>query len=314
MFEGKRVCIIIPAYNEELTIGKVIATVPSYVDRIIVIDDGSVDSTAKVARDAGATVISHPGNKGLGIAFKSGIQAAINSQCEIIANIDADGQFNPEDIEKIIKPIADGKAGFVTASRFINREYYPEMPKVKLYGNLLMSKIISTITGKKFHDVSCGFRAYSRDTACRLNLFGKYTYTQEAFIDLAFKDTTMLEVPVIVRGVREFGKSKVASNLFRYGYNCIKIILRIFRDYRALKVFGILSLIALIIGLGFGGFFVGYFLTYGSFDRHKWSAFVAAFFIFLALSFFIIGFVADMISRIRYTLEEILAYMKKQSS
>lgn len=314
MFEDKSVCVIIPAYNEERSIGSVLSSIPSYVDRIIVIDDGSIDQTAKIAKEAGAVVVSHAGNKGLGIAFKTGIQEALRTQSDIIVNIDADGQFNPSDIDKIIKPIVDGNAGFVTASRFVNPGFYPEMPKIKFYGNLLMSKIISNIIGRKFHDVSCGFRAYSRDTACRLNLFGKYTYTQEAFIDLAFKDTIMVEVPVVVRGVREYGQSKVASNLFRYGYNCIKIILRIFRDYRALRVFGILSLITFLIGLGFATFFIGYFLTYGAFDRHKWSAFVAAFFIFLALSLFIIGFVADMISRIRYTLEEILAHMKKQSS
>src|SRR5204863_9360498 len=116
----------------------------------------------------------------------------------------------------LIEPILHGQAEFVTTTRFAKLEFMPHMPAIKKWGNHKVTKMVNFITGKNFTDVSCGFRAYSREAALRLTLFGKFTYTQETMIDAAFKDLAIVEVPLMIRGEREHGQSRVASNLWRY--------------------------------------------------------------------------------------------------
>src|SRR3989344_500878 len=175
-----RLVVIIPALNEERTIGDVISAIPKAIDgidkiEVIVINDGSRDDTVVIAQQRGAQVVSHPRPLEVGAAFHTGIEAALEASADIIVNIDADGQFNPADIPALIKPILTGEAEFVSATRFAKSEFMPKMPGVKRWGNQQVMRMVNFITGKKFTDVSCGFRAYSRETALRLVLFGKFT-------------------------------------------------------------------------------------------------------------------------------------------
>ncbi|MBL7785200.1 MAG: glycosyltransferase family 2 protein [Chitinophagales bacterium] len=311
MYNNQIICVVIPALNEEASIGKVIDAIPAFVDHIIVVNDGSSDRTEAIARSKGAIVVTHAVNKGLGIAFKSGVQRVLELGGDVMVNMDADGQFNPQDIEKLILPIVQQQADFVTASRFKNPELYPQMSSVKFWGNQRMSQLISRIVGKRFYDVSCGFRAYSYETLLRLNLFGKFTYTQETFIDLAYKGLTIEEVPVVVRGTREFGKSRMASNLFKYAYNTSKIILKTLRDYNPFPLFLQTALVAAVFGLAFATFLGYHYLQTGEFSPHKWAGFVAAGFFIAAMFLFGMGFVMDMFTRMRRNQEELLYYLKK---
>ena len=313
MLNNQTIAVVVPAYNEEKQIGQVIETMPEFVDHVLVVNDGSIDRTVEIAENHGAKTVSHKKNMGVGAAFNSGVKAILDmDDVDIMVNIDADGQFNPNDIEKLVTPIIEKKADFVTASRFIEKAYYPKMSKVKFWGNQFMSRFISRLTRNKFYDVSCGFRAYSKETLQRLNLFGDFTYTQETFIDLAFKNMTILEVPVHVKGKREHGKSKVAANLFKYGFQTLKIIVRTFRDYKPFRLFGYLSLITFLIGLGFAIFLGIHYLQTGAFTPHKWSGFTAGFFFILTLLFLLIGFVMDMFARMRQNQEEILFELKRK--
>jgi len=311
MLRNKIIAVVIPALNEEKLIGKVIEAVPGFADHIIVVDDGSTDDTVKIATEKGATTISHKTNRGVGAAFNTGVRICLELQADIMVNMDADGQFNPADIEKIIQPILDNQADFVTASRFIDSDYRPEMPLIKYIGNRFMSRFVSRLTHQKFYDVSCGFRAYSQETLQRLNLFGDFTYTQETFIDLAFKDTEILEVPVHVRGKREQGKSRVASNLFRYAFQTLKIIIRTFRDNKPFRLFGFISLLSFLVGLAFAIFLGIHYLQHGEFTPHKWAGFTGGFFFVVSLLLLLIGFVLDMFARMRRNQEEILFELKK---
>lgn len=310
MYENKRVCVVIPALNEEQSIGKVIRNVPAFVDLIIVVNDGSSDGTVRVAEECGAHVINHSLNQGLGVAFRTGIGAALSSGADIIVNIDADGQFDPVDIEQLVRPIAKNETEMVTASRFMDRRLRPNMPRMKLIGNRLMSLLVSSIVGRKLNDVSCGFRAYSRRAACSLNSFGRFTYTQETLIELAFKGVSIMEVPVLVKGAREFGCSRISSNLFLYGANTSRILLEVLRDYRAFRVFGIAGLVIGGLGVLLSVLFFWHLMRTGSPSPHKWAAFVGAFLIITGGASIVLGFVADMLSRIRIILEEILARMR----
>jgi hypothetical protein len=169
---------------------------------------------------------------------------------DIIVNIDGDGQFNPEDIRALLGPIQRDEADFVTCSRFAKAEYCPTMPGVKYWGNRAVTRIINWVCGgTDFTDVSCGFRAFNREAAYRLTLFGRYTYTQECFIDLFSKGVRMTEVPLRVRGVREHGKSRVASSITKYIRGSLPIILRAMRDIQPLKFFGGIGMLLLLPGL-----------------------------------------------------------------
>ena len=200
--------VVLPALDEERTVAQVIEAIPRAIPGIgrveaLVVDDGSTDRTAELARQAGARVVSHASRRGVGAAVATGIDAALRLGADYIVNMDADGQFDPAGIPELIEPLRKGEAEFVTCSRFGLKDYQPEMPWAKRWGNRLMCRIINWIIwGARFTDVSCGFRAYTRETALRLNLFGQFTYTQETFIDLAAKGVRMAEVPLRVRGER----------------------------------------------------------------------------------------------------------------
>jgi len=255
-----KLVVVIPCLNEAATIGEVIDAVPSKIDGIseicvIVVDDGSKDDTAAIARNRGAVIERHETNRGVGAAFGTGIDAALGVQADVIVNMDGDGQFNPADIPFLIDPILNQSADFVTCTRFRYPGYQPDMSPLKRWGNRMMCHIINHIIPQgPFSDVSCGFRAYSRETAMKLNLHGDFTYTQESFIDLANKHVRMVEVPLKVRGRRRHGTSRVASSLWRYGVRSGAIILRALRDTRPLQMFGCLAIILFALGVFLGGF------------------------------------------------------------
>ncbi len=311
MHKNNKVVVIIPAFNEEKSIGKVINSMPGFVDEIVVVNDGSTDKTAEVAIEKGSIVINHKRNIGVGASFHSGMRKALDLNPDVMVNIDADGQFNPEDIGKLIDPIISKKADFVTASRFIDSNHYPDMSRIKSLGNKVMSFIISKISGQKFHDVSCGFRAYSKDALLMLNLFGEFTYTQETFLNLALKNVSIMEIPVKVRGIREHGKSKVASNLFKYGYQTLKVIVKTLRDYWPLKLFAAISFLTFLIAFGLGIYFLIHYIKTGSFSPYKWVGFTGGFFFVLSVMTITIGFILEMFSRMRLNQEEMLYYMRK---
>ena len=313
MYKNKTIAVVIPAYNEETKIGNVIETMPTFVDYTIVVNDGSTDKTADIAKAKGVIVLTHKKNKGVGAAIATGIRKALMLNIDIMVNIDADGQFNPQDIIKLINPIITKQADFVTGSRFKDPDYYPQMSKIKFIGNKIMSYLISRITGQKFYDVSCGFRAYSKESLIRLNLFGDFTYTQETFLDLTFKGISIVEIPIKVRGTREHGKSKVASNLFKYGWKTLNIILKSFRDYKPFKLFLTISVVNFLIGIGFGTFLLIHYINTGIFSPHKWAGFISGFFILLSLLTIGIGFIVDMFARMRYNQEEMLYLLKEYS-
>ncbi len=311
-----RLLVAIPCLNEAETIAKVVHDVPRTIEgidsvRILVVDDGSSDHTAAQAEEAGAQVLRHTRNKGVGAAFQSAVSYAIDHDYDVMVNIDGDRQFDPKDIPQLVEPVVSGKADMVTASRFVNPALTPDMPKVKLIGNHMMSFLISKLVREKFADVSCGFRCYSRESLLRLNLQGAFTYTQETFLDLTAKGLEIHEIPIKVVYFAD-RKSRVARSLLQYGINTAKIIFRGFRDYFPLRFFlGIATLFAIpgiLLGLAF---FLNFLLT-GQFTGYLFAGFTSAFFLVLATIFVVLGIVTDMLDRIRVNQERILYILRKQ--
>ncbi len=311
-----RLLIMLPALNEAATIQSVIRSIPRSIEgvasaEILVIDDGSTDDTAALARAVGASVISHGLNLGVGAALQSGLDEALRRRVDIAVNIDSDGQFDPAHIPILVRPILAGETDFVSASRFLHPALIPEMPLTKKLGNRGMSWLISKLAGRRFADVSCGFRAYSREAMLQLVLTGKFTYTQETFLVLAQKGLRLYEIPLAVRGVREHGTSRVASNLFRYAFRTSSIIWSCIRDYRPGSIFNSVSFVLLLISLGLGGFFIWHRITAGLFTPHIWAGFVSAFFFGLALMLFALGQIALMVARLRMVQDKQLYLMRR---
>jgi len=308
--------VVIPALDEEATIREVIERIPVAIEgvssiEVVVVDDGSSDRTAELARQAGAMVVSHPTNRGVGAAFATGIDAALRLGADVIVNMDGDGQFSPEDIPELVRPIIEDGYGFVTCTRFGNPDYVPQMPWIKRWGNRMMCRLVNWIIwGEHFTDVSCGFRAYSRDTALRLNLFGSFTYTQESFIDLASKGVRMTEVPLKVRGVREFGKSRVASNVWRYAFRAFPIIARAMRDTRPLTFFGGVALLFLLAGLIQSGFVSIWWVATGR--TSPWTSLITigASCVLVGIMVGVMSLMADQLGRVKKTQDEMLTLLR----
>lgn len=311
-----KLVVQIPALNEERTIGEVIRAIPSHIPGVdervvVVIDDGSSDRTGEVARAAGAIVVRHPERMGVGAAFRTGIYQAMDLGADIVVTIDADGQFNPADIPAVIQPLIQGEADFVTASRFMDPALVPEMPRAKRWGNDFIARWISGLIRQKFYDVSCGFRAYSRNAFLRLVLLGDFTYTHEVFLSLAFAHVRIREVPIRVRGVREHGTSRIANNLFHYGMRTATIILKTYRDYRPLRFFGGIALAGVLPAIGLIIFLFWWRAVSGGFFPHKWSAFLAAVLLVIALAIYLVGLVAEMLDRIRIAQDELVFRIRR---
>lgn len=312
-----RLVVIIPCLNEEATIVEVIRAIPRTIEgvsqvSVIVVDDGSADRTAEIAADTGAKVVRHALNRGVGAAFTTGIDAALADQADIIVNMDGDGQFNPGDIPALIRPLLEARADFVTCTRFGRRNTVPDMPGIKRWGNRMMCRIVNTIISQgPFTDVSCGFRAYTRETALKLNLHGNFTYTQESFIDLANKHVRMMEVPLEVRGQRRHGQSRVASNLWRYGMRTSAIILRALRDTRPLQMFGYLAAVLFLIGGVLGAFVFVWWLSTGRTHPFRSVLYGSSTALIMAFVVGVMALLADMMGRLRKNQEKILTMLKE---
>ncbi len=314
-----KLVIIIPCFNEEKNLPDVLKTIPKKIPGIkkietVVIDDGSTDKTVRIARKYDAIVVSHKRNEGLGHAFKTGIEKALTLGVDIIVNIDGDGQFNPLDIPKLVKPILDNGADVVTATRYKNHLSHNLRDRgLKNLGNKFFTLLINRLTSSHFTDVSCGFRAYSKEAALKLSLFGHFTYTHEVFKDLIRKNFTIREVPLKVLPNRKHGESKISGKLFRYGSSALKIIFRSFRDHRPLDFFGVPGILIIVVGLGFNLFFVAGSIITRQTTPFKTYGMIGGFLDIIGFLVIILALVGDMIGRVKDLEEEILYQVKKNN-
>jgi len=279
---------------------------------VLVVDDGSRDATVKRAEAAGADrVVSHKTNKGLGMAFKTGLNTGLEMGADAIVNIDADGQFNPLDIPMLIDPILKNRADVVTCSRFKLKRLEPKMPFIKKFGNKLFTKTINLFTGSKFTDTQCGFRAYSREAALRANLFARFTYTQEVLIDLMQKGMRIEEVACRVKGERK-GQSKVVKHWYSYGIRATLIVLRTLRDYRPMQFFGSIGLLLFLVGAISAFILWLRLLLIHKISPYSWVVYTDVVLIVLGFLLMILALIADMLDRQKKVQEEILYKLRKK--
>lgn len=313
-FPKKKLVVFIPALNEEHSIQRVIASLPNLINVVeavtcLVVDDGSVDRTAELAFASGAQVVSHGRNRGVGAAFHTALEYALTEEADILVGIDADGQFNPAEIPALLLPILENKADMVVGNRFAAGKP-ANMHRLKYWGNQMVAKLISSITGQVFRDVSCGFRAYNREALLHLNIFGEFTYTHETILSLAYQGLRLSDLPISVEYF-EGRKSRVAGSILRYAIQTSKIILRVLLDYRPIRVFGTFGGACMLIGAGFEVFLWVHYVLTGSFTPYKSTGFIGLGFIIFGLLILIIALIADMLNRLRINQDKLLYELKR---
>lgn len=311
-----KLVVNLPAFNEEEKIAETIKRIPRQipgVDEVFVqvVDDGSKDKTVELAQQAGADFVhSHRVNRGIGKTFRTSVEKALRNGVDIMVNMDADGQFDPNDIQTLIKPILDGEVDMVSADRF-SKSTAENIPWVKNFLNRIAAWIIGSFMNTEISDLTCGFRAYSREALLRLNLPGEFTYTQEVIIDLLGKNMKIKWVPVKVKYFPE-RKSRVVRSIYKYVNNSFKIILKAVRDVRPMKFFGLPGMFLILISLVLFGIFIYFYLPEFKITPYRnYLIFGIAFFL-VGLQFVVFALVADMIKSGRKLTEDLMYQTKKE--
>jgi hypothetical protein len=260
-------------------------------------------------------VVDGQTQKRLAARFGEAVDLVLQSGADIAVNIDGDLQFNPQDIPLLVEPIISQEYNFVAADRFTDsatgKPRRPKgMPVGKYYANKLGAWVVGMLSGQMFNDVTCGFRAYSREALLAINLNSKYTYTQESFQILAVKRKSIKTIPVTVKYYAG-RRSRVVTNFFGFLFGSALNILRAYRDFKPLGFFGVLGLVPFVVGALVTGFFFAHWLVTGSFSPYKFLGFAGLYLITLAIIFWALGLVADMFSRILNNQEKILELTKE---
>ena len=307
-----KLIIQIPCLNEAETLERALNDLPKHIDGIdeieyLIINDGSVDNTVEVARNWGVHyIVSFKRNKGLAKGFMAGIDACLKHGADIIVNTDADNQYCGEDIEKLVRPILDGKADIVIGERPIDEtEYFsPLKKKLQHFGSYIVRKASKT----DIPDAPSGFRAFSREAAMHINVMNNYTYTLETIVQAGRSSWAITSVPVRTNG--ELRKSRLFHSMGAYVKRSMITIIRAYMMYRPLTFFSVLGLIPFT-----GGFLIGLrFLIYwlkGSGSGHIQSLIFASTLMLLGFMTFIVGLQADVIANNRKILEDIQYRIRK---
>ena len=230
IFPGLSNAIVIPAYNEELSLGKTLKKIPTNLSdkmEIVVIDDGSIDNTSIIANKYNVNLLKHSRNRGNGAAVKTGLNFCKNKKYDIAVILDADGQHNPMYLSDFIKPIVEDNVDFVIGNRF---KYYYRMNPYKKFCSKLMTAFYFLLLRKKISDPTNGYRALSSKLINRIEFESEYSLTQEMLFKIIPKYNFM-EIPIIVEK-REHGKSFIKLNNYLNKITLLFIKYYIFRKLK----------------------------------------------------------------------------------
>jgi glycosyltransferase involved in cell wall biosynthesis len=307
-----KLIIQIPCYNEELTLPQTVKELPKSIpglDEIeyLIINDGSTDRTVEVAKQVGVHhVVNFKQNNGLAAVFIAGIDACLRLGADIIVNTDADNQYCGEDIEKLVKPILDGKYDIVVGSRPIDEiEHFSRRKKMfQHFGSWVVRKVSNT----DIPDSPSGFRAFSRGAAMKLNVINQYTYTLETIIQAGQTRIPITSVPI--RTNPETRKSRLFKSMFSYMKRSSSTIIRSFLMYKPLRFFCMIGVILFLAGLIVAVRFSVFYFT-GNGRGHIQSLILSAVLMLLGFETIISGFQADLTAANRKLLEDIQYRVRK---
>lgn len=306
-----KLVIQVPCYNEAQTLPQTLAELPRQLPgidciEILIVDDGSKDETAAVAESLGVDhIVRHKQNLGLARSFQDGLEASLKAGADIIVNTDADNQYPGRFIADLVAPVVAGEADMVIGDRQIDKieHFSPLKRSLQKFGSWL----VRTASETDVPDAPSGFRAYSKETALRLNILTRYSYTLETIIQAGKLGLTIQSVPV------ETNPPKRPSRLQRNMWHFIKAqagtIMRLYAFYEPLRTFSYLAVPFLVLGLGsWMRFFYFYVQNIGG---HIQSLTIGTGLFLVGILILLFGIQADISSKHRQLTQESLYRLKK---
>jgi glycosyltransferase involved in cell wall biosynthesis len=266
MLEGKRVAVVVPAHDEERLIATTLGGIPGFVDRIIVVDDGSGDATAERVRsfgDSRVELIVHERNRGVGAAIVTGYKRALEDELDVVCVMAGDNQMDPEDLEALVRPVARGEVDYAKANRLFTGQAWELIPRTRYLGNAVLSMLTKIASGY-WHvaDSQSGYTAIGKDTLRLLDLDRVYTY-------YGFPNDLLVHLNIVNARVRDFPSRPVYGVGERSGIRYHKVAPRIswllikaffwrlrekyvIRDFHPLVFFYAFGFLATLAGLVLG--------------------------------------------------------------
>ncbi len=307
-----KLIIQIPCYNEAETLDVTIRDLPRHIDGIdeieyLIINDGSTDATVERAKELGVHhIVSFTHNRGLAKGFMAGIDACLRLGADFIVNTDADNQYSGHDIEKLVRPLLEGKATMVIGNRRTDsiQHFSPLKKKLQKLG----SSVVRRASGTDVIDTTSGFRSYTREAAMRLNVLSDYTYTLETIISAGADRNKILSVDINTNP--ELRKSRLFKSMWGYIKRSTGTIVRNYVMRKPLKIFCGIASVFVILALALGIRFIVY-MCLGDGNGHIQSLVLMAVLAIVGIQIGIFGMVADAISGCRKVMDETLFHVKR---
>jgi glycosyltransferase involved in cell wall biosynthesis len=302
-----KLIIQIPCFNEEETLPLTVADLPRDVPGVdvvewLVIDDGSSDRTVEVAHELGVDhVVSHPHNRGLAAAFMTGLDACLRAGATVIVNTDADNQYQGSSIPDLVAPVLSGEAEMVVGERPI--ETIDDFSRSKKLLQRLGSSVVRRFSGTGVRDAASGFRAYTRDAAMRVQVFGRYTYTMETIVQAGSNGVVITSVPIGVNPKTR--ESRLVKSSSRYVWRSAQSIIRSFALYRPFRFFFLVGLVPFVMGALLLLRWLGLYLFEDDYTSRVPSLLGGIGLIVVAAQIWAVAFLADLQAANRRVLEDL---------
>lgn len=304
----RKLIIQIPCFNEEESLPRTLAALPRQVAGFqgvewLVVDDGSEDRTAEVARRHGVDhVVRLPQHAGLARAFNAGLAACLELGADAIVNTDADNQYDAGDIPALVAPILDGRADLVVGCRPIAEIAHYTATKRLL--QRVGSGVVRLASRTDIPDAPSGFRAFSRAAAKRIIVFDRYTYTLETIIQAGQSNMAITWVPVGVNP--DVRPSRLIKSTWSYVWHSVATIVRFFLHYRAFRFLFTVGVVIALPGVLLGARYV-YFVAIGEGGGHVQSLILASLLMSSGFLTIVSGLLADLINANRQLIEDVRA-------
>lgn len=307
-----KLVINIPCYNEEKTLPLVLNEIPENIDgfdevEVQVVDDGSTDRTADVAREHGCTVIEHKRNRGLGMAFKTGVMHALEKGCDVFVNTDADNQYPSKYIPKLTKPVVEGESDLVIGNR--QPWKVPHFSRIKKFFQWLGNLSARKIADVDVPDTVSGFRAYSKEALMKLHVTTRFSYVLDTLVQASDKGLKISNVKIKTNPPTR--ESRLFDNIFEHMIKSGLNLSKLYALYKPFKTFLLLSLVLATPGMILIiRFFYYYFQGMG--DGHIQSLIIASILMVMAGITFALGIIGEIQKHNRQLIEDELYLNKKE--